>query len=349
MNNNLCLRGRIVVLLVPLAIAASLPLEVGAAVTTEKVELVTGVPFSPGSTNPERAQFGSSSNFSEDSRYLVYSATAASVVPGVRDTNGESDVFLADLATGQRFLVSHAAGQPNRAAGGPSNRALVSGDGRYIAFTSAAPDLLPGVTSGTHAYLRDRQTGNLTLISHAVGGGAANDSSFVTAFAKDGRYLAIVSKATNLVSGVVDTNAANDLFLWDAVTDTFQLVTRQAANPLITSASTETAPGASFMALSADGRYLAYTSGATELDANDPTNDADVYLFDRVAGTNTLLSRDMTSGSTASSDVLAASPDGRFVLFDSQVPAGTLIPGIVDRTSATPIFSSTTGNQPPSS
>jgi Tol biopolymer transport system component len=129
--------------------------------------------------DPVPDAFGDSgvlSSLSADGRYIVFLSDALNLVPGQVDDNLSYDVFLHDQVAGTTTLVTHAAGSPARA-GHPgdfvfSRDARISADGRYIAFTSPAADLIPGGTDTNRAsdvFLYDQVTGTTTLVSHVAG------------------------------------------------------------------------------------------------------------------------------------------------------------------------------------
>jgi Tol biopolymer transport system component len=144
--------------------------------------------------------------FSGDSRFLVYSTTSAQVA---LDTNGVADVYLYDFVTQSNFLVSQS--NPPGAANGPSDSPTISSDGRFVAYRSAATNILPGATNGLpNIFLYDRQTGATTLLSANASGMAGNNRSFAPQFSGDGQTVVFQSWASDLVAQ--DFNQVNDLF-----------------------------------------------------------------------------------------------------------------------------------------
>ena len=136
------------------------------------------------------------------------SQLASNLVPG--DTNGTYDVFVKDLQTGAITRVSTDAngGQGNANSYTPS----ISADGRYVAFTSYASNLVPGDTNGTSdVFVRDLQTGAITRVSTDADGDQGNSTAGGISISADGRYVAFNSDASNLVPD--DTNGAYDVFV----------------------------------------------------------------------------------------------------------------------------------------
>lgn len=145
---------------------------------------------------------------SSDGRYVAFQSYADNLVRG--DTNGASDIFVHDRETLQttRVSISSDGNQGN----GESYFPSISGDGRYVAFTSEADNLVPNDTNGKEdVFIHDRQTGKTTRISIADNGAEGDNVSQFQSLSADGRYVVFVSAAANLVSN--DTNNAYDVFI----------------------------------------------------------------------------------------------------------------------------------------
>jgi Tol biopolymer transport system component len=250
---------------------------------------------------------------SGDGSVLVYASDASNLDNGVSDTNGARDVFLHDRASSANTLIStRAAGLPSATAGGDSSttdfpRPTVTPDGRWVAFTSSAPNLVPGQVDTNNAndvFLRDRQTGTTVLVSRssAAAATAGNRFSAGPSISSDGRYVAFVSLATDLVAGQTDTNNATDIFLFDRVSGTTTLVSHVSA-----SAVTAGNKASDYLSIAPDGSHVAFASLATDLVAGvtegNPWND--VFLYDRASGSLTLVSHTaaapLTTGNQESS------------------------------------------------
>ncbi len=196
----------------------------------------------------------------------------------------------------------------------------VSPDGRWSLFSSSHM-LVAGVTDNNtwnDIFLHDRVEAVTTLVSRAAGGTATgNSESTAVAVSPDGRWVLFNSRATDLVSGISDSNGGEDVFLMDRTTGTTRLVSRSSGSASVTGNLWSTAT-----AMSSDGRWILYRSKATDLvagiaDANGVSNDA--FLFDRLSGTTSLVSRadGMTTTGDRSSEPLAMSADGRHIVFSS--------------------------------
>ncbi|MEV6487229.1 hypothetical protein AB0M20_01125, partial [Actinoplanes sp. NPDC051633] len=143
-------------------------------------------------------------------RYVVFSSGATNLVSG--DTNGVEDVFLRDRTGGitERISVSSGGAQGDDESWGSS----INPDGRYVVFTSGASNLVARDTNMSRdVFLRDRMAGTTTRISVSSGGAQGNGFSSWGTISADGRHVAFVSGASDLVPG--DTNGAEDIFVRD--------------------------------------------------------------------------------------------------------------------------------------
>lgn len=262
------------------------------------------------STDSEQGNAGSwRPAISGDGRFVAFLSFASNLVAG--DVNGRADVFIRDRARGTTELVSVSfTGGPGA---GHSWWPAISADGRIVAFESDAPDLVAGDTNGCmDIFLRDRETGTTARVSVSTEGEQANGESFQPALSPDGRFVAFMSHATNLVSG--DTNDASDIFVHDRVTG----VTVRAS----VSTDGEQADGDSRRpAISLGGRFVAFESAGTNLVADDANDCIDVFVCDLVSGVTerVSVSADGQEGS-AHAFGAAISADGRFVAFESAAP-----------------------------
>jgi len=211
-----------------------------------------------GSILPEMAAGG---------RYVVFMSDAA-LVPS--DTNGVSDTYVKDVATGTigRVSVSSSGEQGNAA----SLSGSISADGRFVAFRSFASNLVDGDSNGvSDIFLRDRSTGTTARISMASKGSQANGGSDSASISADGGAVAFRSAATNLVSG--DTNGIPDIF----VVDTRTLATTRVS---ISSGGRQTNGDSRNPVISGDGFHVAFSSIASTLVDGDTNHTWDVFIRD---------------------------------------------------------------------
>jgi Tol biopolymer transport system component len=203
---------------------------------------------------------------SGDGRHVVFQSYGSGLDPG--DVNDDGDVFVRDLDTGVTRMVSVT--PAGLSGNGVSGGFAVSADGRYVAFQSYASDLVPGDTNGVpDAFVRDMRTGVTRLVSVAAGGGPADGyGSSPTAVSADGRFVAFQSYASDLVPG--DTNGMLDAFVRDMRAGTTTRVSVDGRGAQADGASA----GA---AMTADARWLAFGSSATNLVPGDTNGVADVF------------------------------------------------------------------------
>jgi Tol biopolymer transport system component len=280
--------------------------------------LISGFVPNPNFFASERSQ---DPTISADGRFVAYLSNASNLVPGqVDDFLITDDVFLFDREANTSTLVSHRAGQPNTAtpASHGARDPRISTDGRFVAYYFAGP-LISG-QSGPAFFLYDRSTGTNTLVSHFPGfpeSLAAGTSDDPPALSADGRYVVYTSRSDQLVTGISDDTSSPDVFLFDRATGENLLLTRRASSP------GQAAGGAAEPTISADGRYVAYTSSSPDLAPGQVGTDAadsnDVFLWDRTTATTRLVSHIPSGdpGDDASSRP-AISADGRYVAFLSK-------------------------------
>ena len=256
-----------------------------------------------------------------DGRFVAFGSDATNLVTG--DTNAVSDAFVYDRVTGttERVSVSSAGAEANGASFAPA----ISADGRFVAFPSEATNLVPGDTNGvTDVFVRDRLTGTTERVSVSSAGAEANGTSFTPAISADGRFVAFSSDATNLVGR--DTNGAVDVFVHDRVTGATKRVSVSSTGA---QANDDSFAGFFAPAVSADGRFVAFSSDATNLVPGDTNDQTDVFVRDRcltngvsVAGCTAKTQRVSVSSSGAQGSGRSLSPvvsaDGRFVAFASE-------------------------------
>ena len=242
-------------------------------------------------------------DISAEGRYITFVSEASNLVSN--DTNGQADVFLHDRQTGQTSRVSVAS--DGMQANGFSGRARISADGRYIAFSSNAPNLVSNDNNyRLDVFVHDQQTGQTSRVSVASDGTEGDNSSMTTAISADGRYIAFISDATNLVSG---DDVVFDVFVHDRQTGQTSLVS-------VASDGTKGNQPSYSADISADGRYVAFDSLATNLVNDDTNNRDDVFVHDQQTGQTSRVSvaPDGTEFND-SSYFPSISADGRYVEF----------------------------------
>lgn len=245
----------------------------------------------PGRPSGTAGGTGEPAGVSADGRYTLFLTDADNLLPGVSDLNAGKDVFLHDRATGTTVLVSHPAGDPLSTGDGPSDQAALSADGRWVGFRSQATHLLPGQVDspGTpDMFLWDRDTGAVTLVSHAAGQPttATGLAFFTPDLSADGGRMVYVSTAQNLVAGQVESGLTLvDVFLYDRATGANFLVSHRRESVL------DAAGDAAEPVISADGKWVAFVCTSDDVvDGQDDAHVADVFLYEKATGANRMVS-----------------------------------------------------------
>lgn len=256
------------------------------------------------STSPE---------ISTDGKFIVFESQASDLVPG--DTNFQYDIFVFERATGviERVSVS------STGAEGPlaSVTGSISADGRYVSFISSSDNLVPGGNFNSDVFVRDRTLGLTTQVSVDSFGVPANGTCGAAAISADGNLVAFISFADNLVVG--DTNGNSDAFVHNRTTGVTQRVS-------VDSFGTQSDSGTSGIAISGDGNFVTFYSGASNLVPGDTNGYADVFVHELATGITERVS--VSTGGTEAdkwSLLPTLSYDGRFVAFESH--ATNLVPG----------------------
>lgn len=244
---------------------------------------------------------------SADGRFVAFYSLASNLVSG--DTNGVGDVFVRDrqVGTTERVSITFGGVQPNAACANPS----ISGDGRYVAFSCSANNLVPNDSNGrSDIFLKDRQTGELRLISATPAGASGNEGSYEPAVSGDGRFVVFRSYASDLLAGTTNVNRA-DVFVRDLTTGTLERA-NTAANGAEANDGDNAAdytPG-----ISQDGRYVAFISYASNLTPGDVSGTLDVFVKDRQTGAIERVSSTNLANQRPQPSISA---DGRYVAFNS--------------------------------
>jgi Tol biopolymer transport system component len=265
--------------------------------TVTLVSQASGVPADRGSSRP---------SISADGRYVAFDSSADNLSGADNDT--VQNVFRRDLVGGTTELVSRADGLAGAPGDSHSTAPSISADGRYVAFESGADNLSASDNDGVFdIFVRDLQAHTTTLVSAVVFFGAGDDDSFDPSISADGRYVAFDSSADNL--SLLDRDNAPDVFVRDVPGLTMTLASQ--ANG--TGGDAQSSSGS----ISADGRYVAFSSLATNLSNANNDSVFDIFVRDLQAGTTTLVSQGSGVGGDGNSDRASISADGRYVAFAS--------------------------------
>lgn len=193
------------------------------------------------------------------------------------------------------------------------SQAALSANGRYIVFESRADNLVTGDTNNkSDIFVRDQSTGTTARVSVSSMGVQGNGDSTRASISSDGRYVAFVSSSSNLVGD--DTNGVQDVFVHDRQTG-------ETVRASVSSMDDEGNAHSLGAIISADGRYVAFESGSTNLVSGDTNGRVDVFVRDRLTGETERVSVSSVGAELNTiSGGAAISADGRFVAFHSQSP-----------------------------
>ncbi len=243
---------------------------------------------------------------SANGRFVVFHSAADNLVEA--DANGELDVFVHDRESGQTRMISiSSAGEQGNCT---SRQAAISGDGRVAAFRSCATNLVNGDSNDAYdVFIHLLESGETRRVSISSAGEEANGHSEAPALSFDGRFVAFASQASNLVDG--DSNNRGDIFVHDQQTG-------QTVRVSVASDGVEANSSSSYPSISADGRWIAFESYASNLADGDTNNLTDIFVHDRESGQTRRVSTGSAGeqGNDESLDA-AISADGNFVSFHS--------------------------------
>ncbi len=262
------------------------------------------------------------SSVSADGRYVAFESFADNLVDG--DTNGVEDIFLRDtqMNTTTRVSLASDGAQGN----GESWSHALSADGRYVAFSSSSDNLVSGDTNmGFDVFVRDTMLNTTKRVSVSSSGEEGDGWSDKVSISTDGRYVAFSSWSVNLVSGY--TNGLLHVFVRDTVLNTTTLASVSSSGAQGNLNSTFLFYPTDKPSVSADGRYVAFTSYASNLVNEDTNGVTDIFVHDTETKTTKRVSVD-SSGAQAESGTAGVgfslgsynpsiSADGRYVAFES--------------------------------
>lgn len=210
----------------------------------------------------------SSPAISADGRFVAFASSAADLV--ANDTNGVFDVFVHDRQIGETERVS--IGSNGSQAEGDSFSPTISADGRFVAFQSSNLWVKGQIHNGI--FVHDRQTGDTEFFSISNEGEAANGISHNAVISADGQFVAFVSEATNLVTE--DTNDWLDIFVYDRQAGQIERVN-------VSENGQQSNGWSHHPDISADGRFVAFVSEATNLVPEDG-GATSIFVYDRLTG-----------------------------------------------------------------
>ncbi len=243
---------------------------------------------------------------SANGRYVAFESSASDLIAD--DTNGYTDVSVRDLVAGTTVCVS--TDSPGVPASGASSAPSIGSDGRYVAFQSVASNLVSDDTNGVlDVFVKDTTTGITTCVSTGSLGISGNSGSFTSAIGDDGRYAAFISTATNLVAD--DSNDVSDVFVKDLVSGTTTRVSTDSEGNQVNDTSSDAR-------ITSDGRYVTFSSSASNRVANDTNGSSEAFAKDLWTDVTTRLTVNPQTDQRQLAGVDAdLSDDGRYVVFDT--------------------------------
>ena len=296
--------------------ALVLPLAAALAATAAAPLTVERASISPTETEGNGASYGPVA-ISDDGTFVAFASDANNFTP--RDTNTRTDIFVRNRVTGFTEVASVARG--GVLGGGNSGVPTISGDGRFVAFESLSTNLVTGDANGqSDVFVRDRRgvTVRVSVSSARAEGNAVSSHGFISS---DGKFVAFRSDATNLDPR--DNNGFPDVFVQQLVDDPFLGLTTGQLDMVSVSASGVIGNEASgYPSLSANGRFVAFESKASNLVLGDTNIAADIFVKDRSTGIVELVSVGRNPDGTprlsnGDSSLPVISADGNFVAYVS--------------------------------
>ncbi len=260
----------------------------------------TGVQGNDKSQNP---------SISQDAKYVAFESQSDNLVE--EDSNSNWDVFIKEADTGKTARVS--TNSEGNEGNGRSRYPSVSADGRYVSYDSDAKNLVADDgNSRIDVFVKDTETNQTIRVSTDSSGEEGNKSSKKPSISSNGRFVAFESDAQNLIGDGADNNTSTDIFVNDTQTNKTSRVSTS-------SAGSEVDDDSYNPSMSADGRYVAFRSKASNLVDDDTNTKDDVFVKDTQTGTTTRVSTNSAGleGNNESRDP-SISTDGRFVAFRSK-------------------------------
>jgi len=292
------------VLLVILALSL-LPLVASALAVGGVTQLISAGPEGIGGSSSS-----SRPSISADGKLIVFESFATDLIAD-RPTNGNANIFVFDTTTGETTLITR--GPAGMGGDDVSMSASISADGKWVAFMSLSTDLIAGQpTNGErNIFLYDMSTGITTLVTAGEHDAGGDESSNGPSLSADGTLIVFESYATDLIDGST-TNGESNIFVYDRTADEISLIT--------TGTHGNGGEWYSYSpSISADGRWVAFHSIATDLIAGFPTNDnINIFVYDLLDEEMMLVTKGSSGdGGDSWSWSPTISDDGRYIAYDS--------------------------------
>jgi Tol biopolymer transport system component len=298
-------------------LGAGLVLALGSGTSLAAEAHAGGVKTTRVSVSSNEAQANDSSHspaISATGRFVAFTSQATDLTQPERKPR--THIFVRDRRTGRTSRVS--VSSRGKSGHSPSSSPSISANGRFVAFESKARNLVRTDTNGAEdVFVHDRQTRETSRVSVHSGGAQASKKSFSPVISANGRFIAFTSKAKLTPT---DTNRTWDVYVHDRRTSKTSRVSQTSAGV--------GGNGTSFYPdISSAGRFVAFTSDATNLVPGDTNGVGDVFVHDRATRETHLVSvRSDGTQMDGPSFLPSISPDGGFIAFGSHpipVPGGT--------------------------
>jgi len=225
----------------------------------------------------------------ENGDYIVFQTDASDLFAS--DTNAKTDIVMYDVTLDSISQISK--DTLDAPTDGNSMNPAVSADGRRIAYSSVATNVVASDTNGySDIFYYNVDTDTTILVSKANSGTQGNERSYFPTISANGRYVAFESDATNLLASSADTNLVGDVFVYDTVTNTISRVS-VASGGTQSNGSSGGSVDYPNISLSEDGTYVVFRSAATNLVASDTNGYIDVFMHDRQSNITTRVSENL--------------------------------------------------------
>ncbi len=245
-----------------------------------------------------------------DGRYVVFTSDASDLVGG--DTNGFSDIFVRDMLAGTTVLASQSTGGVE--GNGPSIHPVMTPDGRYVAFISTSSNLVVGGKDNPDIFLRDLAGHTTVAMSTAATGSTSSATVSSLSITPDGRYVAFVSTALNLVSGM--TQAGGEVYVRDFVGGGLLWASTNASTTAKGILGGSGTPSSQHPVISDDGTWVAFKTGSNNVSGGA----AVIFQYNTVTAALTTVYTNGIYALPYGDDFYGPemTPDGRFIVFTSQ-------------------------------
>ena len=265
-------------------------------------------------------QFSNAPTITPDGRFVVFVSASSNLVTDDAVLLIHEDVYIRDLQLGTTKLVSRNFAGTGRGnvSSGAFDALGISDDGRYVVFTSFAADLTAFTDNNNQqdVFVRDLQTNTTKLVSvNKDATGPGNNVSKVGVITPDGRFVAFISQARDLTA--IDT-PGQQVFIRDLQTNTTKLVTPNFSGTGASSGGADPT-GDRNLAISDDGRFVAFVSDSSDLVPNDTGSTRDIFVRDNQLETTFMVNvaNNGLPPTTGNSGRFAMTPDGRYITFVS--------------------------------